>query len=89
MSNSEFASKIMEMLNHYGSCTGRQDCMNKAAELVCQHRTLQQNFMRLIVAFIDTKAKESYCDGRDEATDRLCKKLSAVMTDEDRCLPFI
>lgn len=87
MTDNEFASKIMNMVN--GPCSGRTDCMNKAREMTFQHRTLQQNFMRLAVAFIDAKAKETYCDGRDEATHNLCVKLSAAMTDDDRCLPFI
>jgi len=87
MTDNEFASKIMNMVN--GPCSGRTDCMNKAREMVHVHRTLQQNLMRLMVAFIDTKAQEEYCDGRDEATHSLCVKLSAAMTDDDRCLPFI
>jgi len=55
------------------------------------HPTLQQNFMRVVLAFIKAEAKKcehGYFDGRNEATAKLCAKLQEVIG-EDAYLPFI
>jgi hypothetical protein len=61
------------------------------------HRTLQQSFMRVVVAFIEAEAKnvdEYKHDLRNEATVKLCEHIAkSSFTDDEgfrmKHLPFI
>lgn len=55
-----------------------------------QHRTLQQNFTRLCVAWLELLAKNPYGhDLRNEASYELAKKFVERLDSSERALPFI
>ena len=53
------------------------------------HRTLQQNYMRMIVLSIKEFANKEFYDGRNEASVMLAKKLAKVLDEEGDYLPLI
>ena len=56
---------------------------------MCEHRTIQQNFMRLIRDYIDyVAAQPDYMfDGRNEASQDFAKKASEAT--KDNRLPMV
>lgn len=54
-----------------------------------EHRTLQQNFMRLIRKYIEETAKLEYYDDRNEASVMMCRKIMEKLDPDDMMLPFI
>lgn len=54
-----------------------------------EHRTLQQGFTRLAVAWILDLAKREHYDLRNEASVTLAKKIVEKVGSEGFCLPFI
>ena len=97
MTMCERAEKIENVFNtmpNYAVEAGR--------DMVNAHPTIQQNFMRGIVAFILAKAKGRYVDDRNAATYKLCIELAKTIretvpendimeSDGNECiyLPFI
>jgi hypothetical protein len=78
------AQYIIEAVNSMGfedkKCAGL---------LVTTHRTLQQNIMRLFVAFVNEMAGRKY-DARNEASVTLSKKIVEMMSKENLdYLPYI
>lgn len=53
-----------------------------------QHRTLQQNTMRLVVGFIEGMASNG-SDLRNENAVKLAKKLKAALEEVNICLPVV
>jgi len=54
------------------------------------HPTLQQNFMRLVIAFIEAEAEKyekGHYDARNHATAEICKELWEIV--KDKGLPYI
>ncbi len=67
-------------------------------ELANIHPTLQQNFMRMVLAFIQEMANKEYWDLRNEASVEIAKilweelkktKYYSKVPQEKICLPFI
>lgn len=60
-------------------------------EAMCkQHRTLQQNFTRLCIAWLATCASDDYLyDGRNEASHEVAKALIESQDADFLGLPFI
>ena len=60
-------------------------------EISNQHRTLQQNFMRVvlvpIINLFAEKYEKKYYDARNENTCKVCSELSKVL--KDKYFPFI
>jgi hypothetical protein len=56
-----------------------------------QHRTLQQTFMNLCLAWIKHNAKleEGWFDGRNEAAVQICKEIVENVPDVEYQLPLI
>ena len=57
-----------------------------------EHRTLQQNFMRLIRRYIEETAKQEEWygyDGRNEASVMFARKVMENVDPDDMRLPFI
>ena len=50
--------------------------------LTRQHRTLQQNFWRMIIKVILRYADTKWFDPRNEASVELCKKFKKLLEDE-------
>lgn len=59
-----------------------------AKAMANNHPTLQQNFMRMVVMFIEKMADKSYCDDRNRNSVELAKKLKPII-EENRGLPHI
>ena len=58
-----------------------------AEKMANDHPTLQQSFMRMVVAFIRKMAEKTYYDGRNEKSVLLAKKLLPIV--EETSLPFV
>ena len=84
MTNKEFANTISSELNKFGV-----DYKGIADELRREHPTLQQNFTRLCVAWLERCAEdgEDTFDLRNQATHEIAKKAMAAIKNEP--LPFI
>ncbi len=89
----ERASQIERIINTF------PDIPEKIGrELANTHPTLQQNFMRVVVAFIQEMANKKYWDPRNEASVEIAKilweelkktKYYSEVPKEKICLPFI
>ena len=78
------AEELAKLVNSYSL-----NCTAVAKEMTREHRTLQQSFTRLCVAWLKECAKDTYSyDGRNEATHFVAKKLVAAL-DDDCGLPMI
>jgi hypothetical protein len=53
------------------------------------HKTLQQNFMKMIVMWIKVNSTTNYMDLRNEATVNLCKAIVKNVDEADLYLPLI
>lgn len=84
MNETTISNKISDSLN----CMGI-DYKRIGLNLAHDHPTLQQNFMRLIVNFIEAESRNEYVDPRNEGTVELCKKFQAVIDQEGAYLPHI
>lgn len=58
-------------------------------KMLSEHPTLQQNFTRLCVAWLEALAKVEYCDLRNEASVELAKLFVETIPPEKRALPYI
>lgn len=81
--------KIEDAMNNFGI-----NPTKTAQEMsVYMHRTLQQSFTRLCLAWIKELATNEgmYFDGRNEASVKACKELYAVGKEviDNASLPFI
>lgn len=84
MNGKELAQAVAYAINSFNFDAG-EFCEQMHKE----HRTLQQNFMRLIRRYIEETAKQEYFDDRNEASVMACRKLSQCIEDNDIYLPFI
>lgn len=79
------ASLFVE-LNHYGNDT---ECVTAITSYVTrQHRTLQQNFVRTVNAFIHSYAKAT-SDGRNDASVKWCQKIREIDNTDGCYFPFV
>jgi len=53
--------------------------------LAGMHPTLQQNFMRVVMAFIKAQSGREYWDLRNEVTVKICKVLWEALEETDYC----
>ena len=83
--NKHNAEQVAEMLNVFGfDNDGFCDAMCR------QHRTLQQNFTRLCIAWLATCASDDYrYDGRNEASHEVAKALINSQDADFLGLPFV
>lgn len=89
MDGKELAKQVAYSINSF-NFNDKEFCEQMHRE----HRTLQQNFMRLIRTYIRETAKmqEYEYDDRNEASVMMCKKLVEIMEfdeSKDFCLPYI
>jgi hypothetical protein len=67
----KLADEITNYLNTFGD---KSEEFNNA--MSTEHRTLQQNFTRLVLGWIEHVGSDSYRhDGRNEASHKTCKQL--------------
>lgn len=59
-----------------------------AEKMANDHPTLQQSFMRMVVAFIKKMAEKPHYDGRNEKSVLLAKKLQPIIEGNEH-LPFV
>jgi len=85
----ELVSVIEDFVNTFNYDRLRELGRALASDKV--HRTLQQNIMRVVLAFIEAQAtkKEERYDARNEATVHLCRKLLEGVEERYRHLPTI
>lgn len=57
--------------------------------LAYDHPTLQQNFMRIVIGFIETQAEKEYSDLRNEVTVEQCKKFKETYSSDGLYLPYV
>lgn len=83
--NKQNAEQVAEMLNVFGfDNDGFCDAMCR------QHRTLQQSFTRLCIAWLATCASDDYrYDGRNEASHEVAKALINSQDADFLGLPFV
>ena len=83
--NKQNAEQVAEMLNVFGfDNDGFCDAMCR------QHRTLQQNFTRLCIAWLATCASDDYrYDGRNEESHEVAKALINSQDADFLGLPFV
>ena len=59
-------------------------------EMKKDHRTLQQSFTRLCMAWIADLAEREHCDARNEASVKLAKEIKrAILNEEGHFPPFL
>lgn len=57
--------------------------------LAHDHPTLQQNFFRIVIGFIEAQSEKTYCDLRNEATVEQCKKFRETYPEDGMYLPYV
>lgn len=80
------ATRLTEAVNGYVSEK------ETAFALLSQHRTLQQNLMRVFVEYVKAQAENEYADARNEDTVKLCKQLMNIPEVRDlfnKGLPYV
>lgn len=81
----------MDSLNVMGSGKACEEAAVRAFSI--SHRTLQQQFVRMVIIPILTKLAYDYaagnCDGRNMAAGRLASRMLENLTDDDLYLPLI
>jgi len=92
---SELTHKITDYLNNFSYS---ENALYFCEAMSREHRTLQQNFMRLIMGYLEYVKSDAYrTDGRNEASKKLATAiLDALDYNEDyhgfspsECLPTI
>lgn len=68
---------------------GRLNVKEFAKAMNKDHRTLQQVFTKLCIAWLEELATNGRTDGRNENAYAFAKKIMAVTTEEERFMPFI
>jgi len=86
------AEQLADFISRFFNIMGdRERIENLTRQLMNTHRTLQQTFMRFIVAYLKEYAKIEHYDGRNEAAVKLSKKLAEFMEkdEEGNYLPLV
>jgi hypothetical protein len=82
----EMSAKISGFLNgHAGSIWQNRFVWSMARA----HRTMQQSFTRLCVAWLEHLAEQDSCDLRNEASVNLAREFVEKIPANKRVLPFI
>lgn len=84
LSATETAQTIGEFVNIMGY--GLDEFIE---EMSCKHRTLQQSFTNLCVAWFEDLAKREHFDARNEASVMLARKFVERIGADERYLPLI
>jgi len=71
--------------------TKEEIAVEMIAALISEHRTLQQNFIGVIIQLIVQygQLEDRYFDGRNEASQRLCEKITKFIEKDGYYLPLI
>ena len=75
---------ISQQCNYMGT-----DLAEVGRLLAHDHPTLQQNFMRVVIGFIEEQATKDYSDLRNEATVNQCKKFRETYSEDGMYLPYV
>lgn len=84
MDGKELAKTVAYAINSYNF-----DNKDFCEQMHREHRTLQQNFMRLIREYLKSTAETEYYDGRNEASVMFARKVMESVDPDDMKLPFI
>ena len=81
----EMAEQLAQFTNSFDN-----GCQQAFAEgMLRQHRTLQQNVVRMFMSYMDMLAEQDDYDLRNQASIRLAKRIKRLMDDEHVTLPFV
>jgi len=81
----EMANQISCFVNSFNT-----DKINACAEqMTKEHRTLQQNMMRMFIKFVELEAKQDDYDLRNQASIRLSRKIVELIEKESVSLPYV
>ena len=80
--------EIVNTLSRFVNVYGNGHYKEFAKEMMYEHRTLQQNCMRLFMSVIKEWSEQKSYDARNEATILLSRKIMESVKD-DNYLPFI
>lgn len=73
----EFVDVVEDFVNTFES-----DRLTEAGKRLSRmHPTLQQNFMRLVIAFVEAEAEKTHYDLRNKDTVELCKRIKEIAED--------
>jgi hypothetical protein len=83
------AKRIADLMNGVGKTTSAMGKFN--AGMDSQHRTLQQNFTRIVVSWMEHMATKGdhECDLRNKATVELAKEFMEKIDPKYRAIPYI
>ena len=81
----------MQMTNYLNTFSHDERIATFIGAMRLEHRTLQQNFTSLCIGWIRhlSTASDYDFDGRNEASQKLAKKIMSLLAPEDQYLPFI
>lgn len=83
-------NEVLNTVEGYINTFEEESLKELGRRLAYIHPTLQQNIMRVVIAFIEAEAEKlerGNYDARNKATVELCKELWEIV--KDRHLPFI
>ena len=76
------ADEVAKHISDFLNCMVDKPRIDALVErMACQHRTLQQTFMKFVVQWITHNAHTNFYDGRNEASVNLCKELWKTIAD--------
>lgn len=79
-----------EMSNFLNTLSSDERTKEFVAEMKKDHRTLQQSFTRLCMAWIADLAERQHYDDRNEASVKLAKEIKrAILNEEGQFPPFL
>ena len=78
---------IFNELNCYSNQDNLADIL--ISNITGQHRTLQQDFWRVMTGVITGYGELAYADGRNEGAVNMCKQITAALEQYDGALPRI
>lgn len=87
MSTTEFIKESVHQVANVANRMTACGCQKFADELSNHHRTMQQNFTRMCVSWLEHLASQDSFDNRNEASVRIAKEF--VDKVENRCLPYV
>jgi len=82
----ELSSKIADYLNTMGAGPKIKELVKA---LSSEHRTLQQLFTRVCIAWLQDLAEREHFDDRNKASVELARKIMKNLSKDDLYLPMI
>ncbi len=85
--SNEQAREVVKAFSAWVNCMGH-DNQPFVDAIMSEHRTLQQQMFEVMLACIETWAKQEHFDARNEYTIKKCREVMTLFPDGTR-VPFI